>query len=583
MPRPRRAQKAPKRSAPLPRIHDHSVPPPPEPPGPPLPQTTTDPPTPEIARINALSLVARTTWFGLLAYLAFVGVTLLGVEDADFFVPSRQTQLPLVNVSIPTSAFFWFAPLLGAALYAYLHLQLVKLWEALAPPVPPKTNGKYLSELVYPWLISDFALSRRTDDALKPRPLAILSRIVTWWLVWASAPLILAGFWWRSMPKHDEGMTLWIAAAMMLAAYVGLTSNWRATILLRRNGAPSTRTSPWQGWTRRIAFATLCLLIVATSWLRTEGGIDHYVYRGVTLINDVFRTEYFRECGPDFEETSIFPRDYCQEDKNSYVPRDLIMARRIAAHPWVATLDELTFGEDTPLIGGWIDSTSGTDTWTTLTPTNLTGVNLVPNPDNLLDHTTERRRFRKVWCQRQGIDLEACGRLYTAAEPAPEHLERRRLDWCKKPQRTILTANCQPFFKTLDDEFRTEWDQLWTSRTTALGSLDLSGTDLRNASMGDSFLIGVDLSGARMEGADLIEARMEGAILRNARMEGAILSGARMEGADLSFARMEGADLIRARMEGANLIEVRMEGARLHSADLKSAALTDTFADTSVR
>ena len=55
----------------------------------------------QIKRINEISLMARTTWFGLLAYLAFVGVTLLGVEDADFFVPSRQTQLPLVNVSDP--------------------------------------------------------------------------------------------------------------------------------------------------------------------------------------------------------------------------------------------------------------------------------------------------------------------------------------------------------------------------------------------------------------------------------------------------------------------------------------------------
>ena len=37
----------------------------------------------------------------MLGYFAFVFVTLLGVEDADFFVPSRQTQLPLVNVKIP--------------------------------------------------------------------------------------------------------------------------------------------------------------------------------------------------------------------------------------------------------------------------------------------------------------------------------------------------------------------------------------------------------------------------------------------------------------------------------------------------
>ncbi|MEM7423654.1 MAG: hypothetical protein AAF334_08005 [Pseudomonadota bacterium] len=72
----------------------------------------------DIERINRLSLIARTALFGLLAYLAFVGVTLLSVEDADFFAPSRQTHLPLVNVAIPSASFLWPAPFLGAALYA---------------------------------------------------------------------------------------------------------------------------------------------------------------------------------------------------------------------------------------------------------------------------------------------------------------------------------------------------------------------------------------------------------------------------------------------------------------------------------
>ena len=36
-------------------------------------------------------------------------------------------------------------------------------------------------------------------------------------------------------------------------------------------------------------------------------------------------------------------------------------------------------------------------------------------------------------------------------------------------------------------------------------------------------------------------------------------------------------------MEGADLSWARMEGAKFHSADLISAALTNTFADTSVR
>jgi len=65
---------------------------------------------PQIGRINEFSELARTAWFTLLGHLVFVGMTLLGVRDADFFVPTRQTGLPLVGVAIPTASFFWIAP-----------------------------------------------------------------------------------------------------------------------------------------------------------------------------------------------------------------------------------------------------------------------------------------------------------------------------------------------------------------------------------------------------------------------------------------------------------------------------------------
>ncbi len=58
----------------------------------------------QIARINELSQLARTAWFSLLGYLVFVGITLLGVKDADFFVPSRQTDLPSSTSPSPPPA-----------------------------------------------------------------------------------------------------------------------------------------------------------------------------------------------------------------------------------------------------------------------------------------------------------------------------------------------------------------------------------------------------------------------------------------------------------------------------------------------
>ena len=69
--------------------------------------------TDDVSRIDALTRNARTTWFGLLGVLVFVGVTLMSVEHIDFYGVGRSTDLPLVNVSVPTRLFFAAAVLLA--------------------------------------------------------------------------------------------------------------------------------------------------------------------------------------------------------------------------------------------------------------------------------------------------------------------------------------------------------------------------------------------------------------------------------------------------------------------------------------
>lgn len=469
----------PKRSAPPPRIRAQSKPSA-------TPETEPDPVPAQLARINEISMIARTTWFGLLAYLTFVGITLLGVEDADFFVPSRQTQLPLVNVAIPTSSFFWFAPMLGAALYAYLHLQLLKLWEALAVP-GPKPGGRHLSDVIYPWLISDYAIALRPDGATRHRPLAYLSYSVTWLLVWAAGPLVLTGFWWRSMPKHDEGLTLGIAVALLVTLYIGLTSRWQACNLLWQ----TQKKSPWQGWVRRPMFAMLCLFTIALGWARTEGEVR--------------------------------------------LP---------------------------------INTTIGS-----LPSAQLSGDKLLPNPGNLATQTIERRRFRKEWCNRQGIDLEICGRLYSGREPAPDHIDRRRLNWCAEVGRALAPPDCRDFFKRLDDEFREEWRHIWLNRISALGNLDLSGADLRGANLQEAFLIGANLSNARLQNANLQMARLEGSRLVHAIMKRVFMSGARLESADLCFVNMKDISLQDAYLEDANFYAANIDGRNIFDMKFNRAKL----------
>ena len=167
---------------------------------------------------------ARSSWFGLLGFLAFAGVTLLGFEDKDFFASGVETDLPLIGVSIPTYSFFWVAPILATALYIHLHMYLIKLWRAVYK-LPSQIDGEPLGARLWPWLVTDWALAGRGDQG-KPLPLPTIQWMLTLVLVWLSGPIVLFGFWWRSMVRHDWLLTTALGMLLVLASYVG-GAGWR--------------------------------------------------------------------------------------------------------------------------------------------------------------------------------------------------------------------------------------------------------------------------------------------------------------------------------------------------------------------
>lgn len=152
-------------------------------------------------RIQVIVGNARTVWFALIAFLAFIGLTLTSVRDLDFFSATATTQLPIVNIAIPTTTFFWSAAWLAAILHTYFHLYLLKLWDILAeaPPeigaardatkwelkfgvlteAPRASPGAPLGDRVFPWLVVDWALRRRPDRPTTRRPMDWLANAVT--------------------------------------------------------------------------------------------------------------------------------------------------------------------------------------------------------------------------------------------------------------------------------------------------------------------------------------------------------------------------------------------------------------------
>ncbi len=456
----------------------------------------------QIDRINELSTLARTAWFSLLGYLVFVGITLLGVKDVDFFVPSRQTRLPLVGVDIPTASFFWIAPILGAALYTYLHLFLIKLWDA---HVPPTTDA----DATHHWLVGDFVLNRQRDPVAQARPLAFLADWITRLLVWTAGSLVLGYAWWRSMPAHAEWMTLLIAACFWVTLVVGFTSWWRAEDVFGR-----LRPLHWSVGVPVPAAGLTALLLVAVSWLRTEGGLDNYVSGGWTL-----------------------------EDVTVRVPEGTPVIR------WF-TSDRLVLP---------------------LARTDLIGEELVVRADDWRAPAVARGTFRETFCRREGVAMDACGQPATRREETPVPVVTARSTWCY--DHGLSGDACTDHFTDLDRRFADAWTEERGSERAALPELDLKGRDLRRAAASGASLVGAVLSGAQMDGAVLSWAQMDGAVLSGAQMDGAVLSGAQMDGADLTLAQMDGADLSGAHMDGADLFGAQMDGADLSGAQMDGADL----------
>ena len=114
-----------------------------------------------IKRVQDIIRNARATWFALLGALVFASVTLAGVKDISFFVNTVETKLPIVGISVPVVSFFWASSLLIAALYAYFHLYLELLWQALGDFPARDKKGALLADRIEPWIVADTALRPR--------------------------------------------------------------------------------------------------------------------------------------------------------------------------------------------------------------------------------------------------------------------------------------------------------------------------------------------------------------------------------------------------------------------------------------
>ncbi|NVK34924.1 MAG: pentapeptide repeat-containing protein [Rhodobacteraceae bacterium] len=233
--------------------------------------------------IEDVSRNARGTWLTLIAVLLFSAIAVAGVRDRDFFTYGASMTLPVINFSVPVKSFFYAGPLIVLGLYTYLHLYLLKLWRALAVPAARLANGRQLDEAVFPWLVSDAAISIKPGGPR--RPFGWMTRIVAFLFLWAAGPMILIYFWWRSFPPHDLSLTTWTGLLAGLSIVGGVLSFNQCWQVLR----PREERSP-QRLNALPLVISLCAGggILFAGLLRTDGvlGLDGWIYSA-----DLYRAE----------------------------------------------------------------------------------------------------------------------------------------------------------------------------------------------------------------------------------------------------------------------------------------------------
>ena len=546
-------------------------------------------------RLAQVAQNARTSWFGLLALLVFVGVTLMGHRDSDFFAFGAETELPLVGLSVPTVSFFIAAPTLTAALYVYLHIYLHGLWTALAH-CPPRIGqrSRTLEEHAYPTMLCTAALVVRrwlrqeTDKPVEGSRVGAVS--ISLLMVWLSGPFVLAVLWWRSMPYHDEWMTLWAGLWFWLTLVVGAGSLIELCHVMRFRRPISTGRSRFlYAEINRLVSAGLLAVLLAVSWSATEGGrfaplaaaaLDgreltrkpaDWLHYNVWL-EDWTHKFRIREC-----PGAVASGGPCPSDK-------LDQFQRKTARRW----ETLTQSLDSP----------------DLQRADLRGASLIRaflTGSNLISARLQDADLRGAWLEgAQLMDAQLQRADLTKARLAGADLRDAKMLGIFSPPIWGTEATAFPFGVWLKDTLLlgrlqrdgpalewvrppSAWERVVLSNWLGIRGTRFSGADLRGARMQ-----GIDLRRVEMEGADLRHARLDGADLRAAALPGADLRGASLKEANLgglevsNRAALYGGGVERERgrgnvpMGGANLRWAQLEGTQLRGARLEGANLTET-------
>ncbi|MEM0908460.1 MAG: pentapeptide repeat-containing protein [Pseudomonadota bacterium] len=535
---------------------------------------------PELAlkHIADISQNARTTWFALLALLAFVGVTMMAHKDSDFFAAGVSTQLPLIGIDVPTISFFIAAPLLVAAVYTYQHIFLISLWDELSE-VDAKIGVDTLFDRVPPTLIAQTAViyraEQRGDGCADTRAFSGAMKLTCFLLVWAMAPLLLAYVFWRSTAYHDPLLSIWIGLCLFVASAFGY-EGWRVATGRLSGHERDEVHAPWtRPMQRQAAYIGVAILFVG--WLFTSGlepllrwtapGRAELRAWWLSPVDPADRYASWQSAHPDFDWFASFVRGPLTRADLSRAALTERPINWLTYQYWLEDFEK-RFRDRESITSAEELQANYKDAFEKEAADRYRGFIASLKSSDLSYHDLRNANVARAFLP--GADLRRArlqGSNFLFAEMQGANLSAAKLQGASLAGAELQGANL--FHAQLQGALldRADLQRSYLRQAELLGtSLErarLQGADLREANLSDA-----NLMGALMQDADLSFAWLQRAVLLGASLHGAKLVATKLQGADLFFGQVHGADL-----RGAEMQEVDLSGAQMQVADLRGAEI----------
>lgn len=507
--------------------------------------------------VNSASQHVRNYYITFLLACFYIALIVWSTTDL-MLLKNTPVTMPLLNVNLPITGFYTFAPYFFLLLHFNLLLQFslladkVHRFDQAVIELPDSDSHRYYYTRLFAFVFTQI-LSARHHSGLLRFLLTLMVWITAIWL-----PLgILIGLQVGFLPYHDENILFWQRSAIMLDLLV-LLIFWP---VIR---APDSR---WRSWIKQASGLSWLLKLKAT--MRPVPALPH---------ESINRNSGF----PVLEGGVSLLTGFC-----------------VILFVWgIAVLPDSVHEKN---MRDWLKAYAWSDAWQSFCPSKETKEPYFIATEWLFDGRYEPKQQQEAKAE---IEKKQCGQrtkagmlhrnlilrdtLLIANELKAEDVEDLKSDDDAKHESALkkvtgLVLSGRDFryadfsrsqmpkanFVGADPNFNNP-----DKKPSDLSYADLSLTTLTGANVSMTILIGADLTASRLQEAYFAFAKLQRAKLQGAELRGTTLDGANLQRADMEYANLQGAKLRSAQLQGAYLRYVELQGADLNQAKLQGANLS---------